>query len=81
MKVAGRVQVGTVWRSKISGSLAKVVDIRPSVYDGSPTVSLWYDSGDGFRPSILPSTWLLKHWDERFEELPAQQGTGGSGDE
>ena len=73
-KECDRVQVGSVWRSKVNGRLAKVVNIYPSMENGSLVAAVHYDNGDGFRPSILPSTWAIKHWDERFE--PAQPKGG-----
>lgn len=60
------VELNSIWRSKVSGCRAKVVGFNVS---GLLTVAeVVYDRGDGrgFCPSILPSTWALKHWDERF---------------
>ena len=61
-----QITEGSVWQADCG--LAKVVGINAST-SGIPhlVAEVVYDSGEGFRPSIMPSTWFLGDWGRKFK--------------
>lgn len=65
-----KVTVGSLWVNKKNGRTAKVVQLSVSI-TGCPLQYAEVVYGPKFEPSILPSTWLLRDWDELFTPYEA----------